>query len=75
MSRCRRRPTARADGTLVGSLQFSTVNPQPGRWRVAVAVFGPMSGTALETPFTGKISLDPAEGDGGRRAELAVDAT
>lgn len=51
----------RADGTLVGSLQMSTVNPQPGRWRVAVAVFGPMSGTALETPFTGKISLDPAK--------------
>jgi hypothetical protein len=51
----------RADGTLVSSLQFSTVNPQPGRWRVALAVFGPMSGTALETPFTGKISLDPAK--------------
>jgi Subtilase family len=50
----------RADGTLVGSLQMSTINPQPGRWRVAVAVFGPMSGTSLETPFTGTISLAPA---------------
>jgi len=50
----------RADGSLAGSLQFSTINPQPGRWRVAVAVFGPMSGSSLETPFTGKISLNPA---------------
>jgi hypothetical protein len=51
---------ARADGSLVAGLQFTHVNPQPGRWRIAVAVFGPMSGTALETPFTGTISLDAA---------------
>jgi Subtilase family len=51
---------ARADGSLVAGLQFTHVNPQPGRWRIAVAVFGPMSGTALETPFTGRISLDAA---------------
>jgi hypothetical protein len=52
---------ARADGSLVAGLQFTHVNPQPGRWRIAVAVFGPMSGTALETPFTGKISLNAAD--------------
>jgi Subtilase family/Peptidase inhibitor I9 len=51
---------ARADGSLVAGLQFTHVNPQPGRWRIAVAVFGPMSGTALETPYVGKISLDAA---------------
>jgi hypothetical protein len=51
---------ARADGSLVAGLQFSTVNPQPGRWRLAVAVFGPMSGSSLVTPFSGRISLDGA---------------
>ncbi|HST63759.1 MAG TPA: S8 family serine peptidase [Mycobacteriales bacterium] len=51
---------AREDGSTVAGLQFTHVKPQAGRWRVAVAQFGPGAGTALETPFTGRISLDPA---------------
>ena len=54
------RTNARADGTLVPGLQFTHVRPQPGRWRIAVAVYGGVAGTALETPFTGRISLDAA---------------
>jgi len=51
---------ARADGSLVAGLQLTHVNPQPGRWRLAVAVFGPVSGSSLRTPYTGTVSLDPA---------------
>jgi hypothetical protein len=53
------RTNATADGTLVPSVQLSHVQPQAGRWRLLVAVFGPVAGTALETPYVGKISLDP----------------
>lgn len=51
---------ARADGSLVAGLQLTHVKPQAGRWRLAVAVFGPVSGSALRTPYRGTISLDAA---------------
>jgi hypothetical protein len=67
----------RADGTLVGSLQISAVNPQAGRWRVAargVSDRGPAP--PWRRPFTGKVFARPGEvSRRPPRAELAVPCT
>ena len=54
------RTNARADGSLAAGVQLTHVAPQAGRWRLIVGVYGGIAGTAVETPYTGRISLDPA---------------
>jgi len=40
------------------SLQLTTANPIPGRWRVVIAVVNPVPGTAFDQTFTGTIGFD-----------------
>ncbi|GAA2235971.1 MULTISPECIES: S8 family serine peptidase [Kitasatospora] len=68
-----------AGGSLSGkaaSLSVTTINPAPGRWRFALVVVNPVSGTELSQPFTGTIGLDQnkaaANLPGSARAKLAA---
>lgn len=50
-----------AEGNLVGqgrTLQLSTSNPVPGRWRVVILVQTPVTGKELVQPFTGVIRFN-----------------
>mgnify|MGYP001788303507 CR=1 FL=1 len=50
-----------APTTLVGSLQFSALDPRPGRWLFIFAVFGPVAGTSTTTGFNGDVRYDTAQ--------------
>ena len=43
------------------SLQFNHRDPQPGRWRFVLTVFGPIAGSARSTPFTGEVKYGLAD--------------
>ncbi|MGK4579957.1 S8 family serine peptidase [Kitasatospora sp. HPMI-4] len=62
-------------GTAAG-LSTTTINPVPGRWRFALVVLNPVSGTELSQPFTGTIGLDRNKADaalpGSTRTRLAA---
>ncbi|MDQ1465013.1 MAG: hypothetical protein QOC73_1954, partial [Actinomycetota bacterium] len=45
---------------LLPAVQLNHVNPQAGRWQLVFTVFGPISGTATSTAFTGRISTAAA---------------
>ncbi|KJK57439.1 peptidase [Saccharothrix sp. ST-888] len=50
-----------ANGTLTGKaagLSVTTLDPAAGRWRFALVVVNPVSGSELSQPFTGTIGLD-----------------
>jgi hypothetical protein len=55
--------TVDADGnTFVSpSLQFNHRDPQAGRWRFVFTVFGPVSGAATSTPYSGEVKYGLAD--------------
>jgi Subtilase family len=55
--------TIAADGTVsyAPSLQFDHRAPQAGRWQFVFAVFGPIAGTSVTTPYSGQVRYGLAD--------------